>query len=271
MIKIVENQEPPTEDVINLRNTGKSNEEIVSELTQKGFNSQQVSEAINQADIKGGVEGTIPSPPMPGGETPSAQPGETPTGPPTTEGGAALQSSPPLDQIAPMAGADPEMKPSALNQYQSGSEMPIPVPSPGGEVPIEQPKPALQQPSSQVFQQAPEMPTGSMDIESMQEIIESVIDERWQEVVASIGDISLWRSKIEDDISAIKQEVLRIDDRFAKLQASMIGRVDEYQKSISKVSNEMVALEQVFGKIMEPLTSNIKELQRITKTMQEKK
>ncbi|MBU4502557.1 MAG: hypothetical protein KKA79_08215, partial [Nanoarchaeota archaeon] len=211
---------------------------------QKGFNSQQVSEAINQADIKGGVEGTVPPPGMAPGS------------------------------ISPIEGAEPGMKPSALNQYQNerGGEMPLPVPSPGAEAPApEQPSESFQQ-QPQMFQQgAPQMPAGSMDIESIQEVAESIIDERWQEVVASIGDITLWKSKVEDDIASIKQEVLRMDDRFTKLQAAMIGKVDEYQKGISKVGNEMAALEQVFGKIMEPLTTNIKELQRITQDLQKKK
>ena len=67
----MESHEPPTEDVISLRSVGKSNEDITSELTQKGFTNQQVSEAINQADIKGGVEGSVPQPPP----LPSGPPG----------------------------------------------------------------------------------------------------------------------------------------------------------------------------------------------------
>lgn len=236
MIKIA-NREPPTDEVIALRGQGKSNDEIVAELTPKGFNNQQISEAINQADIKGGVEGTVPP-----------------------------------ENIIPPEGAEPGMMPSALTGA-GGEEIPIPVPTPGArgmEATPEQPRTF----AAPEFQQsvAPMMHTAqpSMDMESVQEIVESIIDERWQEVVASVGDITLWKSKMEDDIAAIKQEILRIEDRFTKLQASIIGKVDEYQKGITQVSTEMAALEKVFGKIMEPLTSNIKELQRITQGMKKK-
>ena len=239
MVKIAKN-EPPTEEVINLRDQGKNNDEIVNELSQKGFNNQQISEAINQADIKGGVEGTIP---------PVTQP-ETP----------------------PMEGLEPGMKPSALSTGTAEPEIPIPAPSSIGSsigpakptLSQESIAPKIQQPSANVFipNQQP-----SIDIETIHETVEAIIDERWQEVVVSIGDISLWKSRVDDDISSIKQEVLRIEDRFTKLQASIIGKVDEYQKGITHVSHEMVALEKVFGKIMEPLTSNIKELQRITQNM----
>ena len=230
MIKIA-SKEPPTEDVLNLRNQNMSNAEIINELVQRGFNNQQIFEAINQADIKGGVGGKVPQ--------------EAPQG----------------------------MRRSALTSGNDEAEIPIPVPSPESDEEGPAPGPRMRapeiQPSAQVYMQgSPQQP--QMDIESMQEIVESIIDERWQEVVASVGDITIWKSRVDDDLSAIKQEVLRVEDRFTKLQASILGKVDEYQKGITQVSSEMVALEQVFGKIMEPLTSNIKELQRLTQDMKKK-
>jgi hypothetical protein len=246
VVKIA-NDEPPTEEVINLRNQGKGNDEIVSELSQKGFTNQQISEAINQADIKGGVEGEIPP--------------------------ARPEAAAPEGVTPPETG----MKPSVLTGNAAESEIPVPVPSPG-PAPAEEPKaaapqqgfgmPQVQQPAPQEF--VTNSPQPSMDVESVQEIVESIIDERWQEVVASVGDITIWKSRVEDDITSIKQEILRLDDRLGKLQASIIGKVDEYQKGISKVSSEMEALEKVFSKIMEPLTTNIKELQRITQNIKKK-
>ncbi|MDP2907490.1 MAG: hypothetical protein Q8O03_06120 [Nanoarchaeota archaeon] len=230
MIKIA-SKEPPTEDVLNLRNQNMNNAEIINELVQRGFNNQQIFEAINQADIKGGVGGKVPQ--------------EAPQG----------------------------MRRSALTSGNDESEIPIPVPSPESAEEEPAPRPRMRapeiQPSAQVYMQG-SVQQPQMDIESMQEIVESIIDERWQEVVASVGDITIWKSRVDDDLSAIKQEVLRVEDRFTKLQASILGKVDEYQKGITQVSSEMVALEQVFGKIMEPLTSNIKELQRLTQDMKKK-
>jgi len=167
VVKIA-NREPPTEEVVNLRGQGRSNDEIVSELSQKGFTNTQISEAIGQADIKGGVEGQVP-PPTPI-ETP-AMPGESLPGPP--EG----------------------MTPSALTPGEG--EIPIPVPSPEVEEKpsVQAPSmPEVQQPAAQTFM--PNTAQSSMDVESVQEIVESVIDERWQEVVASVGDITIWKSKV---------------------------------------------------------------------------
>ncbi|MBM3199606.1 hypothetical protein FJZ53_01625 [Candidatus Woesearchaeota archaeon] len=233
MVKTVSN-EPPTSEVMGLRSQNRSNSDIIRELSQRGYSNQQIYEAINQADIKGGIEGTIPS--------------------------------------QNMGGSD-MMQPSALSNDLGESEIPIPVPSPqveenieGGVPAHEMPAPVSAHQQSQSFMASPS-PQGFMDIESVQEIVEAIIDERWQEIVSSVGDITLWKGKMEDDIASIKQEVLRIEDRFMQLQASIIGKVDDYHRSINQVSSEMAALEKVFGKIMEPLTSNIKELQRLTQDM----
>lgn len=223
--------EPPTDEVLRMRKQGLDDDMITDNLSRMGYDPKQISEAISQADIKGGVEGSIPSP---------------------------MEST--------------GMQPSALTPGAEGEteEIPIPIPTPGAAA--EPPMQTVRMPQVGLPSMGPmpSMQSQGIDTETVQELVESIIDERWQEVVASVGDISIWRSKVEDDIASIKQEILRVEDRFSKLQASIIGKVDEYSRSISQVSTEMEALEKVFGKIMEPLTSNIKELNRITKELKKK-
>lgn len=205
-------------------------EDIVEELANKGHTYQEISEALNQADIKSGVAQ------LPDNFSEYGQMQESAL----TRGAAA----PSVEEIpAPSPGESAEPEP----------QMPTTVEMPSITPPV---------------QYIPQVP--SLSSEDVQELIESIIEDRWQQVVASVGDISLWKSKVDDDLVAIKQEILRVEDRMARLQASLIGRVDEYSKTISKVGTEVEALEKVFQKIMEPLTSNIKELNRITQEMKKK-
>ncbi len=247
------------DEVISMQNSGKSKDEITQELSKKGFSNQQIADAFEQANIKAGVQGQIPSITPP-------------------EVGTNFQEN---------LNMPKEMKPSIL-QPESEEDIPIPVPSPTENSKKEsqdgtsEPNPinpsSIQSIEGNNFQQPKinnyvpsNQSSQGIDMETIQELVESVIDERWQEVVASVGDISLWKSKVEDDIAAIKQEILRVGDRVTQLQSSIIGKVNEYQQSISNIGNEMVALEKVFSKIMEPLTSNIKELQRITESLKKEK
>ena len=101
----------------------------------------------------------------------------------------------------------------------------------------------------------------------MQELIEAAIEERFQKMLEKFGDLGMWKERTSRDMISIKQELIRTQDRFHQLQKAVLGKVAEYNDNISSVNSEMKALEKVFEKIIEPLTNNIKELQRITERL----
>lgn len=104
-------------------------------------------------------------------------------------------------------------------------------------------------------------------IENIEEIAESIINEKMDELSMHLNSMNLWRERTSTEIEAIKQEILRIRNQFENLQAMLIGRVDDYKKNISDVSVEVKTLSKVLEKILEPMTMNIKELSRITERL----
>ena len=115
------------------------------------------------------------------------------------------------------------------------------------------------------------MPAERASYEMVEEIAESVVKEKWEELLHGIGDISRWKEKTETDIQAIKQEILRTQQRFDNLQTAALGKVKEYGEDIREIGTEMQAIEKVLSKIITPLTTNIKELSRITGELKKKK
>lgn len=79
-----------------------------------------------------------------------------------------------------------------------------------------------------------------------------------------LGNLSLWKSRVETEITAIKQEILRMQGSFQNLQNAIAGKLNDYNQNIINVNSEMKALEGVLQKIIEPLSQNIKELNRIS-------
>ena len=124
------------------------------------------------------------------------------------------------------------------------------------------PEESTSSPQQQDYAQAP-----PPDIDKIHEIAEGIINERWEEFVAHIGDLAVWKERTETSILSIKQEIIRINQRFENLQTAVLGKVTEYDADIKDVHTEMKALEKVFEKITEPLVVNIKELGRITKEL----
>lgn len=159
----------------------------------------------------------------------------------------------------PEENQNEDMQVSAINQVEE--DIPVPAPTPSAAMPSMTPSAEL-----------PQMPSSpSMSYDEMQSVVEEIIEEKWKEMLTSMGDITTWKVQVEDDMEGAKQEILRLQSRFDTMQAAMIGKVGEYEGSMKDLSAEMKALEQVMQKILEPLTSNIKELGRIVEDLRARK
>ncbi len=209
--------EAPTEEAIKLNKEGNQKEDIAKTLEGKGFNQQQVSDAMNHADIKAGVEGSYPQKDV----------------------------------------SHPGMRPSVLNL---DSEAPSPMDAPAPPETMQSTQPQFQ-PSNVQPQDV------SADTE---ELVESIVEEKWQEYMERIGDIESWKIRTEDDVNSIKQEIIRLGNRFDQLQNSVVEKVSDYNRSVEDVGSEIKALEKVFKNILDPFTTNIKELNKITKELKGK-
>ena len=108
------------------------------------------------------------------------------------------------------------------------------------------------------------------NIEQIEEIAESIIEEKWNELNATVGNLNIWKEKTSAEIEAIKQEILRIRHSFENLNNAIIGRVDEYGKGVSDLGVEIKALNKIMEKIIQPLSSNVRELSIITEKFKKK-
>src|SRR3989344_772796 len=107
---------------------------------------------------------------------------------------------------------------------------------------------------------APQNITGRQQIEDIEEIAESIINEKMDELNISLGEMTIWKERVSTEIDAIKQEILRVRNSFENLQTAMVGRVEDYRKNINDMSVEIKALNKIMEKIIEPLSENVKEL-----------
>ena len=105
------------------------------------------------------------------------------------------------------------------------------------------------------------------NIDEIEELVESVVEEKWRTLIENFGDIGTWRERTRTDVLSLKQELIRLENRFDNLQRAIIGKIKDYDENIMEVGSEIKALGKVFEKILDPLTTNIKELDRITKQL----
>ncbi|MFH1400694.1 MAG: hypothetical protein ABIH41_04185 [Nanoarchaeota archaeon] len=108
---------------------------------------------------------------------------------------------------------------------------------------------------------------GSFEQTNTEELVEAIIDEKWNELVKDINTIIDWKNETENKIIAIEQNFNNLKDQFDKLHQSILGRVGEYDKHIQDVGAEVKAMEKVFSKVLPIFTENVHELSRITRRM----
>ena len=193
--------ENPVDMVLKMREQGLSNNQIITSLQREGYDTTQVFDAMNQADIKRA------------------------NGAPIEDSGAAMQN-----QIYPEELMD---EPQQFEQ-----------------------QPDYQEPSY-----------SNTDTTKIEELVEAIVEEKWVDLVKDVNKIIEWKSKAESNIASIKQEIEDLKESFNGLQESIIGKIDEYDRNIVKVSTNIKAMENVFQKAIPTFTENINELARTVESL----
>jgi hypothetical protein len=115
----------------------------------------------------------------------------------------------------------------------------------------------------------PPMSEMSMSKEQIEEISESIVDERIEDLKKEFKKITDWKESAETRLVVLGQKLEDLTKNFDALHTGVLGKIDEYDKGITEVGTEIKALEKVFSKILPTLTENVSELSRITQKFKE--
>lgn len=162
----------------------------------------------------------------------------------------------------------------ALNQAALGPDFPQATEMQPSAIEGEAPLSEAQLTPQATYAETPQAISGGLGREAeefIEEVAESIINEKWQRVSEEFGDLAAWKDRVNSDTVAIKQEILRVENRLDNLQNTIIGRLGEYDTHIAGVGTELKALEEVLKNMMKPLSTNIKELSRVTEALKKKK
>ena len=129
-----------------------------------------------------------------------------------------------------------------------------------------------QQYQPQSFQAPKEMQAPpTMDEERIQEIAESIIDEKWNEFAADIKKVIEWKDRSEDRLAKIEQQIIDLRMTIDSLTKSIISKISTYDQNITDVGTEIKAMEKVFQKVLPTLTESVNKLDRMAKGKEQQK
>ena len=98
-----------------------------------------------------------------------------------------------------------------------------------------------------------------------EELVEAIIDEKWNALMKDIQKIAEWKNSANAKIVTLEQRFDDLKQEFDKLHTAILSRIEDYDKNITNVGAEVRAMEKVFSKVLPVFTENVSELSRISK------
>lgn len=269
----------PTDKVLDMRGQGLSNNQVIQILQRDGYDLPAIFNALNQADIKGGIE-AVPAHAVPHDDAylESTQTGGYPMAQPTQP----MQQMPmqsmqqpmqPLQMPAQQGYGDqvPMLQDTGMMQDYGGMGAPEGMPQEPQGIPMQPMQAPMDYGQQQGFGSAAAPSYGpSFETQRIEELAEAIIDEKWNEIVRSINKIIDWKERVEARVTKMEQQLDDMNKNFDMLHKGVLGKISEYDRNLTNVGAEIKAMDKVFQKVLPSLTENVSELSRITSGMRKK-
>jgi len=222
------------EKIMQMKQQGLTESQIIDSLKQEGVSPKEINEALSQSKIKSELEPQIPQSPM------------APQGVPMSPD----QISPPqFEQEIPGA----QMQPSVMSQ-----EMPMESMGAMQQIPST-PVPDQQMPYYEEYE-----PQQATDIETINDIAEQIVEEKTDSIKKQVASFIGFKEELGLEIEQINERLSMIETTFNELQMAILRKIGGYGEDIKNIAKEMHQTQDSFSKMVNPLTDNIRELQKLT-------
>ncbi len=113
---------------------------------------------------------------------------------------------------------------------------------------------------------APDTDRGNI-YERIEEITESIIDEKWDDLIAEVKKIVEWKESMEQKQAKIQGDLDQLKENFTMLHQGVLGRLEDYDDRMREVGTELKAVGKVFKDVIPQFVENVKELSSVTEKM----
>ncbi|MBI2665681.1 hypothetical protein HYX12_03615 [Candidatus Woesearchaeota archaeon] len=159
----------------------------------------------------------------------------------------------------------------AKADYAATQMQPLPSQMPSAE---EMPMPEEQEYAAPMPSRS--MPSGSGKgdddniYERIEEITESMIDEKWDELIAEVKKIVRWKEQVEEKQTKMAGDLERLKEDFKVLHQGVLGKLEDYDTRMRDVGTELKAVGKVFKEVIPEFVDNVKELKEVKDQLKKK-
>ena len=261
------------EQVMDLKNKGVSDSEIIGILKEKGNSPKAISDALGQAKIKDAVSSKGENdeemePSVMGPERAEELP---------TEGSISDEDLTPLPSGLPSSMQQRSYVPMHQEEDEQGEEY---VPQPQAEYSPQQYASQEQYPAYQQQEYVPQeytqqeyipqegyeyqQSTGATDTDAIIEISEQVFADKMKGVLKQLESLNEFKTLSGIKIENISDRLKRIELSIDRLQIAILEKIGSYGRGLDTLKKEMDMVQSSFGKIVNSVAekSNKPETER---------
>ncbi len=255
------------EQITNMRNQGFTTGQIIQNLKEQRISPKEINEALSQSEIKSEVNKTqnfpennyqsnygnyaqnqlqnqdipeLPNPNMPYQQS-MQPPNQAPIYPQFIES-SQINTQETIPSIMPdqqLESSNQPTQPYAQEQYPDDSNY-----------------------QYQEYQYPDYVPPQAIDVETINDLINQIIDEKIQDINKEISSFAKFRKETTYKIQEIDKKLSKIKDNLDDLQLAIIKKIGNYGEDIDNITKELKATQDSFSKIIDPLTDKIRDTER---------
>ena len=216
------------EQITNLRQQGKSDQEIVSALQSKGISPREISDGLAQSQVKSAVTGQ-------NNFSGSGMQESIMQNPPKQGGMQKLQPPKPKDAQAPQG------KPYEPQQEQY---MPPQPTQNFQQYPPQESQQDFYQPEERGYE------SENYETDTMIDVAEQVFAEKMSAISIKLDSLKELKTLTESRVKNMEERLLKIETIIDKLQIEILKKVGSYGDNLQSIKNEMSMMQNSFGKIV---------------------
>jgi len=222
------------EKVMQLKQQGVPEWDIIQSLRQQGISPREINEALSQSSIKNAVSDQEVMEEIP------MQP-------------SIMQQNIPLEQQNTYAQQDYSQQ--AFQENYPAQD-------------YQEPYQNQAYPSQQQYY--PEyQPQQQVDVETINDIAEQIAEEKSEKLKIQIASIARIKEELVGEVKRIDIRLTKIENTMESLQMAILKKIGSYGQDIQNISKEMHQTQESFSKLINPVIDNIVETKRTTKNQEE--
>ncbi len=101
----------------------------------------------------------------------------------------------------------------------------------------------------------------------MEELVEKMIDEKWDELIGEVKKIIEWKEKVEVRQVKMEGDLAKLKEDFTLLHQGVLGKLEDYDIRMRDVDSELKAVGKVFKDTIPTFVENVKELSSVAERL----